>query len=98
MFLSQSPYEAQHSRTKSILKFQYILKTIRHSTMQNVLKIVAFMPVQVACRFCSGGGEWGILQKKGPTLTIAKTLFITCVHVLSDFNEFLPTTKLKANY
>ena len=45
MFLSESAYEAQHSRTKSILQFQYILKTIRHNTMQNVLKIVAFMPV-----------------------------------------------------
>ena len=77
MFLSESPYEAQHSRTKSILQFQYILKTIRHSTMQNVLKIVAFKPVQLASRFCSEEGG-------GVILTIAKTLFIRCVRVLSN--------------
>ena len=76
MFLSQSPYEAQHSRTKSISQFQYILKTIRHNTIENVLKIVAFMPVQVASKFCSE-------EAGGPTLTIAKTLFIRCVRVLS---------------
>ena len=60
MFFSQSPYEAQHSGTKSRSQFQYILKTIRHNPIQNVLKIVAFMPVQVASRFCSeegGGGK-----------------------------------------
>ena len=60
MFFSQSSYEAQHSGTKSISQFQYILKTIRHNTIQNVLKIVAFMPVQVASRFCSEEGGTNI--------------------------------------
>ena len=64
MFFSQSSYEAQHSGTKSISQFQYILKTIRHNTIQNVLKIVAFMPVQVASRFCSEEGGTNIDDSK----------------------------------
>ena len=67
MFLSQSPYEAQHSRTKSISQFQYILKTIRHNTTQNVLKIVAFNISSTTSHFLGWFIEWLVI------------LFFTCV-------------------